>query len=135
MAAFAFINARVEINSVDWSAWVTSVTLNFEAEDLETTAMGTGFRTRIAGLKDGSVDIEFNNDFVDNGLDEVLWGLWGTLTTVKIRPDAGAISANNPEYSGQVLVAEMNPLDGGVGDLAKRSVSWPTSGVWARATS
>lgn len=135
MAVFAFIDARVEINSVDWSDWVTSVTLNVEVEDLETTAMGQTFRSRIGGLKDGSIDIEFNNDFVDNGLDETLWTLLGTLTDVKIRPTSDAIGTGNPEYSGNALVTEVNPLDGSVGDLAKRSLSWPTSGVWARATS
>lgn len=135
MAAFAFTDARVEIGAVDWSDWVTSVTLNVEAEDLEKTAMGSTYRSRIGGLKDGSVDIEFNNDFVEDGLDEVLWGLFGTVATVKIRPTSASIGADNPEYSGSVLVTEVNPLDGGVGDLAKRSVSWPISGPWARAVS
>lgn len=132
--AFALTDARVEINSVVYSSLVRQVTLPFEAEDLDSTTMGTsGWRSRIAGLKDGSIDLEFVNDFTDNGLDESLWGLFGTSTTVKVRPTSSAIGAGNPEYSGPALVNQVNPLDGSVGDLATRSISWPVAGAWARA--
>jgi len=63
MATFAFTDAYVSINSVDLSDHVRSVTINVEAEDLEDTAMGSTFRSRIGGLKDWSLDIEFNQDF------------------------------------------------------------------------
>lgn len=136
MAAMVFTNAFISINAVDWSNKATSVTLNLEGEDVETTTFGgNGFRSRIMGLKDGSLDIEFVNDFDDSSLDESLWALWGQTVTVILRPDAGAVGADNPEYEGTVLVNEMTPIDGSVGDLATRSVSWPIAGPWTRSES
>jgi hypothetical protein len=135
MASFAFVDARVEINSVVFTGLVRSVTLNVEAEDLEDTAFGDTYRSRIGGLKDWSVDLEFNQDFAASMVDATLFPLLGTVVTVKVRPTTAAISATNPEYSGSVLVSEYNPLDGSVGDLATTSVSWPGAGTLARATS
>lgn len=133
MASFAFTDARVLVNAVNLSAFVRSVTLNVEAEDLEDTAMGDTFRSRIGGLKDWSLDIEFNQDFAASAVDVTIFALLGTVVAVTVRPTTAAISATNPEYSGNVLVNEYNPLDGSVGDLATTSVSWPGSGTLTRA--
>jgi ABC-type amino acid transport substrate-binding protein len=134
--AFALTDVKVTINAVNWSGMARQVTLPFEAEELDSTTFGTaGWRSRIAGLKDGSSDIEFLNDFTDNGLDEVLWGLFGTVVPVTISPTSVAVSPSNPEYYGDLLVNQINPLDGTVGDLAVRSISWPIAGPWQRRTS
>ena len=135
MTAFALTDAYIVVNAVDMSEWTRSVTLPFEAEELETTTMGQGgWRSRIAGLKDGSMDLELINDYDAAAVDALLWPLFGTVVTVAIRPTSAAISTANPEYSGTVLVNQINPLDGSVGDLAVRSVSWPSAGAWTRAT-
>ncbi len=134
MASFAFTDARVEVNSVNLSAFTRSVTLNVEAEDLEDTAMGDTYRSRIGGLKDWSVDIEFNQDFAASAVDVTIFPLLGTVVAVKIRPTTSAISTTNPEYTGNVLINEYNPLDGSVGDLATTSVSWPGAGTLTRST-
>lgn len=135
MASFAFTDAFVSINGIDLSASVRSVTINTEAEDLEDTAMGDTFRSRIGGLKDWSVDVEFNQDFAAAQADATIFPLLGTVIAVQVKPVNDAISATNPQYSGNVLVSEYNPLDGSVGDLATTSVSWPGAGVLTRATS
>lgn len=135
MASFAFTDASVTINSVDLSDHVRSVTLNIEAEDLEDTAMGDTFRSRIGGLKDWSIDIEFNQDFAASEVDATIFPLLGTVVAVEVRPTSAPVSATNPKFSGNVLVSEYNPLDGSVGDLATTSVSWPGAGALTRATS
>lgn len=135
MASFAFTNAFVSINAVDLSTFCRSVTLNVEAEDLEDTAMGDTFRSRIGGLKDWSVDLEFNQDFAASAVDVSIFSLLGTVVAVIVKPVNAAASATNPQYSGNVLVSEYNPLDGSVGDLATTSVSWPGAGALTRATS
>lgn len=133
--AFALTDVKVTINSVNWSGMARQVTLPFEAEELDSTTFGTsGWRARIAGLKDGSSDIEFLNSFEAAGLDEVLWGLFGTVVPVTISPRSVAVSTSNPEYYGDLLVNQINPLDGTVGDLAVRSISWPIAGPWNRRT-
>ncbi len=135
MASVAFTNAFVSVNAVDLSTFVRSVTINVEAEDLEDTAMGDTFRSRIGGLKDWSVDLEFNQDFAASAVDVSIFSLLGTVIAVIVKPVNTTTSATNPQYSGNVLVSEYNPLDGSVGDLATTSVSWPGAGVLARATS
>ncbi len=135
MASFAFTNAFVSVNAVDLSTFVRSVTLNVEAEDLEDTAMGDTFRSRIGGLKDWSVDLEFNQDFAASAVDVSIFSLLGTVVAVIVKPVNAAVAVTNPQYSGNVLVSEYNPLDGSVGDLATTSVSWPGAGALTRATS
>lgn len=127
MATLAFTDARVEVNSVDVSDWVTSVTLPLEFEALEDTAMGDVARSRIAGLGDSTIQIAFNQDFAAGGPDATIAAALKTVVTIKVRPTSGSIATTNPEYVGDYLVNQNNPFGNGVGELAKTSVSWPLS--------
>lgn len=127
MSTFALVDARVEINSVDLSRWVTSVQLPIEFEALENTAMGQTARSRQAGLEDSTITINFNDDFAASAVDATLWAARKTVVVIKVRPTSGAISATNPEYVGSYLVSQINPFGNSVGELATRSVSWPLS--------
>lgn len=135
MATFAFTDARVELNSVNLSTFVKSVTLEVSADELDDTAMGDTFRSRIGGLKDWNVQLEFNSDFAASAVDVTIFPLLGTTTTIKVRPTTSAISATNPEFSGSVLISQANPVGNAVGDLASTSVQWPGAGTLSRATS
>lgn len=127
MGTFALVDARVEVNSVDLSDWVTSVQLPIEFEALEDTAMGDTARSRIAGLEDGTITINFNDDFAASAVDATIWAARKTAVVIKVRPTSAAISATNPEYVGSYLVNQINPFGNSVGELATRSVSWPLS--------
>lgn len=135
MATFAFTNASVVINSVDLSDHVRQVTLDVSFDDLDDTAMGDTYRSRIGGLGDWNVSIEFNQDFAASEVDATLWPLMGTTTTITVKPTSGSVSAANPSYSGTVLVNDYSPLANSVGDLATVSVTWPGAGTLTRATS
>jgi hypothetical protein len=134
MASFAFLDGRLTVNSVNLSQFVTSMTLNVEVEELEDTAMGDLWRSRLGGLKDYSLDVELNSDFAASAVDVTLWGIFGTVVPFTIRATTAAISATNPEYAGSLLISQLTPLDGSVGDLAKTSVTWPGSAALARNT-
>ena len=134
MASFAFIDGRLEVNSVVLSTFCRAINLNTNADELDDTAMGDTYRSRIGGLKDWSVGPEFNSDFAASAVDVTLFPLLGTTTTVKVRATSAAISATNPEYSGSVLVSQYNPFSNSVGDLATVSVQWPGAGTLTRAT-
>lgn len=127
MSTFAGTDVRVEVNSVDLSAWVESVTLPVEFEALEDTAMGDSARSRIAGLEDGSITLNFNDDFDASAVDATIWAARKTAVVCKVRPTSAAIGATNPEYVGSYLVNQVNPFGVSVGQLAKRSVTWPLS--------
>lgn len=135
MAVFTFTDAVITINSVDLSDHITKATLKIEVDEQESTAFGSTYKSRVGGLKDGSLELEFNQDFASSEVDDTIWPILGTVVPFTIRANSGPVSATNPEYSGTVLIKEYSPLDGSVGDLAKVSVTWPTSGTVIRATS
>ena len=118
------------------TASCASATISLESDDVETTSFGTdGWRTRIGGLKGGSVDFEFHQDFGSGGIDSLLWPLLGGTAAVSIRPGGtAAVGTTNPEYQFDVLVAQYSPMDSAVGDLATVSVSVPITGAVTRAT-
>lgn len=132
MAIFAATDVVVTINSVDYSDWCTSVELPLSAADLPTTAFGDTWDDRIGGLKSGTITINFNQDFVDNGIDESIYGLLGTVVACTVKPTSAAISTANPEYQFSVLVTEWSPISASVGALATVSVTWPLSGAVTR---
>jgi predicted secreted protein len=128
-------NAYVVINSVNLSSYVRSVTINYGAEMLEKTAMSANSKQRIAGLKDWSVDIEFNQDFAAASVDATLFPLVGAASfPIEIRPDAGAVSATNPKYTGNALLESYPPISGSVGELATVSITLQGDGDLTRAT-
>lgn len=127
MSTFVLTDARVEVNSIDLSDWVTSVSLPVEFDAQEDTAMGDTARSRVAGLEDGSITINFNDDFAASAVDATIWAAKKTAVVCKVRPTSSAISATNPEYVGSYLVSQVNPFGSSVGELAKRSVTWPLS--------
>ena len=134
MASFAFIDGVVTVNSVALTTFVTKATLNISADELEDTAMGDTYKSRIGGLKDGSLQLEFNQDFAASAPDVSLFTLLGTVVTFSIKATSAATSATNPLYSGSVLISQYNPLDNGVGEKGILSVTWPTTGTITRAT-
>lgn len=135
MAVLALTSARVEINAVDMSQYVTGVELPVDADELETTNFGSGgWKTVIGGLKSATVKVSFNDDFAVTSVDDRLWALLGTVVTLKVRPTSAAISTTNPEYQTSVLVNSLQPVAGKVGDLATQDLTWPISGAITRAT-
>lgn len=136
MAVLALTNASVTLNGVDLSAWVKQVELSVEADDLDTSAMSSsGYRSRIGGLKGGTLALTFNQDYAASAVDATLWSALGTVVTFVVKPVATTVSATNPSYSGSVLVTSATPVAGAVGDLAEVGVTFPTSGAVTRATS
>jgi hypothetical protein len=134
MAKFVLTSVTTKINNVDFSDHLASVTIDLSADEVETTAFGgsAGFRTRIGGLKDGSITLSFHNDFGTSGSDAVdstIYNLFGSNATVVVTPTSGTVSASNPSYQGVFLVSQVNPISGSVGDLATRDITWPLAGT------
>ncbi len=134
MAKFVATDYKVTINGGTVSSSLASVELPIEIDEQETTAFGSEWRTRIAGLKSGSITLEFHQDFAAGALDSILWPLLGTNATVVVTPTSGSVTSSNPSYSGAFLVTSYTPYASTVGDLATVSVTWPLSGALTRAT-
>lgn len=135
MAIFVATDFSVSINgSTALASYLTQVELKTTANDITTTAFGSTFVTRVAGLKEGSLTLQFNQDYATSTVDATLWPLLGTNATVVIKPTSTATSANNPAYTATCLVTDLTPVSGQIGDLATFSVTWPTTGTVSRAT-
>jgi hypothetical protein len=134
MAKFAANDYFVSIGGVDFSNSLNSVELTEEADNLETTAFGSTWRTRIGGLKQASLTLNFMQDFAASSVDATLNPLLGSISTVIIKPTSGTVTATNPSYTMTALVTQYSPFASSVGDIATLSVTWPISGSVVRAT-
>lgn len=135
MAIFVATDFSVSINgSTALASYLTQVELKATATDVTTTAFGSSWVTRVAGLREGTLTLNFNQDYASSTVDATLWPLLGTNATVVIKPTSTATSANNPAYTAVCLVTDLTPVSGQVGDLATFSVTWPTTGAVSRAT-
>ena len=135
MARIVLTNALVTVNAVDLSDYVASVTLNSSIDVVETTAFSsTAARTRIGGLADNSISLEFHQDYASGEVEATIYPLIGTVTTVTVKPVNTTTSTSNPLYTASALVSEWTPLNGAVGELATASVTWPVSGAIVKTT-
>jgi hypothetical protein len=134
MAKFAATDHKITVAGIDFSTNLNSVELSQEADDLETTAFGQTFRTRIGGLKSGSVTLNFMQDFGAGSVDATLNPLLGSIATVVIQSASGTVSSTQPKYTAECLVTQYSPFASSVGDIATLSVSWPTTGTITRGT-
>lgn len=133
MAKFFAQDYKVTVDGTNLSESIASVTLDITTDEVETTAFGAEFRTRIGGLKDASVSLDFHQDFGAGSIDELLFPLLGTTVEITIAPTSGAVSATNPTYTFDCLVTQYQPFAGAVGDLATLSITWPVSGDVVRS--
>jgi hypothetical protein len=134
VAKFVATDYNITIGGTDLSTSLAAATLDITAEEQDTTAFGSTYRTRIAGLKDASVTFDFHQDFGAGSIDATLFPIVGSLATVVIKPTSGTVSATNPTYTFTALVTQYQPFASSVGDLATLSVSWPVSGEVVRGT-
>ena len=137
MATFVYTNAKVTLNGTanDISSSVRQIVLDIDLAEVDKTNFGSGGWTEVTGgLKSGTVQIDFNDDVAAAAIDSTIWGLFGGTAAFTIRPGGtAAIGTSNPDYQGTVLVNK-TMIGGAVGDLATKSVTWPTTGSISRAT-
>lgn len=134
MARIVLTDAYVALAGTDISQYVTSVTLSSTLDVVETTGMSNTSRTRVAGLRDNQITLEFNQDFASGALEALIYpsdnlSKIGTSVAMLVKPTSAAASATNPLYSFSALISEWQSLSGSVGELATVSVTWPISGA------
>jgi hypothetical protein len=129
MPRIVLTNASVTFASTDISSYVSSITLSTSLDVVDTTSFGNTARTRVAGLADNQVTIEFFQDFASGALESIVYPTIGTSAAMVVKPVAGTTTATNPQYAFNALVSEWQPLSGAVGELATASVTWPISGA------
>ena len=134
MATLAWTNASFIVNAVDLSNDVASLSLNYNSESLDETAMGDTARVRKGGLFDWSFDVTFHQDFAASQVDATLFALVGTTACVQIKPVNAAASATNPRFGGVCLLESYPPVAGAVGTLLQATVRFVSAGDLSRNT-
>jgi hypothetical protein len=134
VAKFVATDYNITINGSPFSSSLAAVTLDITVEEQDTTSFGNTARTRVGGLQDASISLDFHQDFAASAVDATLFPLLGSYATVVVKPTAGTVTATNPSYTAVCLVTQYQPFASSVGDLATLSVSWPVSGPVVRGT-
>jgi len=126
MALTTFLNNTlvVTLNSVDVSDQVTAATINQAFDELETTTMGATSHTFVKGLESSTVTLDFLNSYAAAEVATTLQSAYGTTVPLTIKPTSAVISATNPEYQTTILVNNLTPVSGSVGDLSTQSITF-----------
>jgi hypothetical protein len=136
MAIFLQNNVGVKINSVDLSDHITSVTLTQNFDELEVTALGDSAHKFVKGLEASQLTLNFLNDFAAASVQATLQGAYGTTVTAVLLPVKGtAVSATNPLYTVSILINNLTPLNGAVGDISNSSMTFTCNSTVVQTTS
>jgi hypothetical protein len=135
MAKFVATDYKTLINGVDFSQSIAQVNLEISSDEVETTPFGSTYRTRINGLKDGTLQLDFHQDFARPRSMRPCFLLLRTPSRPSIiTPTSRHRFGDEPVYTALCLVNQYSPFASSVGDLATVSVSFPTSGTVTRGT-
>ena len=119
MAIYLNNAATVTVGGTAITDYVQSVTLNINYAELDVTALGDSGITRVAGLEDSSISLEFLNDTV----------VIDTLNSYKGSVKSVVITQAGNTYTADCLISQLTPVNGAVGDMSTQSVTWPVSGT------
>ena len=135
MAIFLQNNVGVKIISVDLSDHITSVTLTQNFDELEVTALGDTAHKFAKGLEASTLTVDFLNDFAAANVQATLQSAYGTTVTAVLIPVKGtAVSATNPLYTVSLLINNLTPLNGAVGDISTSSMSFTCNSTVVQTT-
>jgi len=125
MAVFLNNKVGLKINNVDLSDHVTSITLNQSFDELEVSAMGDTAHKFVKGLESATLTVSFLNDQASANVLATLSAAYGTTVAWKaINDKVASVSATNQLYSGDILVNNLTPINGGVGDLSTMDITF-----------
>ena len=125
MAVFLNNKVGLKINNVDLSDHVTSITLNQAFDELEVTAMGDTSHKFVKGLESATLTVSFLNDQAAGEVLATLNSAYGTTVAWKaINDSTTAVGAANLLYSGDILINNLTPINGGVGDMATQDITF-----------
>jgi hypothetical protein len=135
MAKLVLTNPSITIGGIDLSDHINNITLETKYDIIETTTFGSTAKSRVAGLADNSISLDFMQDFAASNVEATIYPLLGTATTIVIKPVAGTTTTTNPQYTISAVVSDWTPLKGAIGQLSTASVTWPVSGAITKALS
>lgn len=126
MAKFVVKSGTVTINGTDLSTSVAEISFEIRQPEVDTTAFGTGSRTYVSGIKEGTVTLSLHQDFAASATNTVINPLLGSYATVVASGTFGGVATSGTAVC---YVNSVTPFGGAIGDLAVMNLSWPTNGT------
>lgn len=119
---------KFEVNAVDLTEYVSSVTIEDNADEVDTTNLASnGYKSAIQGLKTAQITATFQNDHAAGKVADTLQPLYdsGSIFAVKVKPK----TAGTIVYTlGSAQIMSKPLWGGGVGDLSTVDVTFALSG-------
>ena len=132
MAVFLNNTVGFKIGSVDLSDHVKQISISQKFDELEVTAMGDTGHKFVKGLESSSITVSFLNDDALASVLITLESAYGTSASFKACQVASAgsatISATNKLYSGLILINNLTPINGAVGDISTQDITFTVNG-------
>jgi hypothetical protein len=120
----------LKINAIDLSDHCTSVTLNQTADELEVTAMGDSSHKFVKGLESATLTVSFLNDQAAASVLDTLSDAFGTTVAFKLIQDkVAAVAATNKLFTGDILINNLTPINGAVGDMSTQDITFTVNSV------
>lgn len=139
MAKFVGRNLRVKVGTVDLTSNIAAVTINETVDEIETTAFNQAARTRIGGLVDASVTLDFHQDYGTGSVYDTIGSVFGGTANVTVLVgtalNQGTASVGAPMFTIPVLASQRDVVNSQVGDISTFSVTWPANGAISVSTS
>ena len=137
MAVFLNNTVGFKLGTVDLSDHVKAFTINQKFDELEVTAMGDSGHKFVKGLESASVTVSFLNDDATASVMATLQAAYGTSVTFKavqvLSGGTATVSATNPLWSGLLLINNLTPINGSVGDISTQDITFTVNGVITQA--
>lgn len=123
-------NSTVTWNGTSISNFVTNVSIEDSADEVEVTGLAETYRTFIPGLKDATLSLTALQSYGSNEIDALLGAAYlnGTAGTIKINPDTNGTVV----YTLVGKVYSYQPVNAGVGEASTIDISlrnYGTSGL------
>lgn len=137
MASIALTAQYVAIGGTDISGFIRKATIELQADkQVNTTMTSLGWESSLKGIRSGNISLELNDDFAASQIDSIIWTAFtsNSATSYELRPTQSAVGADNPKLTGNLNVTDYK-AGAGVGELAMKSLTLPTTGAVTRATS
>jgi hypothetical protein len=121
-------NATVTVNGTDLSDHIAEFTVEVRQPEVDSSALGTSYRTFVSALREGTVTLTLHQDFAASNVNLTINPLLGSYATVVA---SGTFGGSIAAGTAVCYVNSVTPIGGALGDLAVMNVSWPTSGTVA----
>ena len=87
--------------------------------------MGDTAHKFVKGLESGTLTVSFLNDTAASQVLTTLNSAFGTTVAVKmVQEKTPAVSATNPLYTFDILVNNLTPINGAVGDIGTQDITF-----------